>query len=96
MEKLTDEQKQAVLDTQLTIKVALVAHICRVIEAATSRGAFKADELTYVGNIYDGLNKAIQDVGKAVLGKTEETIEEVPKDTVTFDEKSVEGTVESS
>jgi hypothetical protein len=96
METLTETQKQTVLDTQLTIKVALVGHICKIMEAATSRGVFKAEELTYVGNVYDGLAKAIQDVTKSVLDKPLETVVEEPsvgdKETATIvEEVEVEG-----
>lgn len=41
-------------NTQLTL--ADLASVKNIIEAATTRGAFKAEELTQVGSIYDKLS----------------------------------------
>lgn len=44
------------MDNDTQINVADLALIRNLIEVASSRGAFKADELTTVGQVYDKLN----------------------------------------
>jgi hypothetical protein len=45
--------------TQITITAADLALLRSLVEVASSRGAFKADELSTVGQIYDKLNAFI-------------------------------------
>lgn len=49
--------------SQLTL--ADLASLHNIIEAATQRGAFKANELTAVGNVYDKLSAFLQATQKA-------------------------------
>jgi len=47
-------------NTQLTL--ADLASIQNIIEAATTRGAFKANELSQVGAVYDKLSTFLKEV----------------------------------
>jgi len=46
-------------ENQITITAADLALLRSLVEVASSRGAFKADELSTVGQIYDKLNAFI-------------------------------------
>ena len=70
-------------NTQLT--VADLASIKNIIEAASSRGAFKAEEMTQVGSIYDKLatflaNVAAQQKAQAEAQAQAEQSAEVPSE----------------
>jgi hypothetical protein len=38
---------------QPTLSIADIANLKQIVEVASSRGAFRADELSQVGNVYD-------------------------------------------
>jgi hypothetical protein len=46
------------MDTQLT--VADIANIKTLLEAACARGAFRANEMSQVGTIYDKVDRFLQ------------------------------------
>lgn len=82
MDVLTEEQKKKVLDKEVVTQVVVIAQICKIIEGCTQRGAFRPDELTYVGGMFDNLSKVVND---AILQVKEEvggpaTIHEVEVD----------------
>ena len=64
MNKLTDKQRQEVFQQDAVIKLSTVYNVIRCLDTASTRGAFKANEMTFVGNIHDmlatGLNKAFE------------------------------------
>ena len=84
--KLTDGQRQAVLEKQVVTKVSVLAQMCKIIEGCQQRGAFKAEEASYVGGIYDALNKVVNDAAKQVMEESVAKVEEV-----TIKDKTVEG-----
>ena len=55
------EQTQAPASTGLTIQDLTLT--LQVIQVATSRGAFKADELTAIGGLYDRIFKFLESTG---------------------------------
>lgn len=67
-------------NTQLTI--ADLANLHSMLDTACSRGAFKAGEMTQVGQVYDKLSaflKSIQDAAKAQAeGSQQEPAPEQP------------------
>ena len=68
-------------NTQLT--VADLASIKNIIEAASSRGAFKAEEMTQVGSIYDKLATFLANVAAQQKAQAEAQAEqsaEVPSE----------------
>lgn len=78
-ETITDDQRTAALETQVVTKVALIAQMARIIEGCAQRGAFKAEEMEYVGNIYNILSKTVKEaVDKVKETSTKET-EEKPE-----------------
>ena len=78
MDSLTEQDKLEVLEQSATIKLSTINQILRCLDVATSRGTFKGNELTFVGNVYDtlsrGLNQAFSN--KIDSKKTLETVEE--------------------
>ena len=62
-------------NNQLTI--ADLASIHSIIEAATQRGAFRANELTQVGTVYDKLSAFLQ-ATQAQVAAAEEAQAETP------------------
>ena len=62
-------------NTQLTI--ADLASIHSIIEAASQRGAFRANELTQVGAVYDKLSAFLQ-AAQAQVDAAEQTPAETP------------------
>lgn len=71
-------------NSQLTL--ADLASIHNIIDAATQRGAFKANELTAVGAVYDKLSaflKATQQAQEEAAKAAEESSTEVDTDNKT-------------
>ena len=52
-------------NTSSQLTLADLASLHNIIEAATQRGAFKANELTSVGSVYDKLSAFLQATQKA-------------------------------
>lgn len=63
-------------NTQLTI--ADLASIHSIIEAASQRGAFRANELTQVGTVYDKLSAFLQAAQAQVAAAEEAQAEAQP------------------
>lgn len=90
---LTDEQRAAVLEKQVVTKVAVIAQMCKIIEGCQQRGAFKAEEASYVGGIYDALSKVVNDAAKQVVEESAKAAEDT---TATVSDKTVEGEEEKT
>jgi hypothetical protein len=58
-----------------TIPMGMIANIKQIIEVSTRRGAFRAEELTQVGSVFDQLAKLMVEA-KAMMDKEAEA--EVP------------------
>jgi len=62
---LTEEDKIKVLEKTALIKLDTIFKILKCLDVATSRGAFKGNELSFVGSVHDtlstGLNAAFQE-----------------------------------
>lgn len=71
----TAEVTQAVEQPTLTIND--LAALANIINVASQRGAFKADELTNVGAAYDKLNGFL----KAAQAQTQAAVESTPEAT---------------
>ena len=65
-------------NTQLT--VADLASIQNIIEAASQRGAFRANEMTQVGAIYDKLSAFLAATQAQISGAQEQAPEPTPGD----------------
>jgi len=61
-------------NTQLT--VADLASVKNIIEAASSRGAFKAEEMTQVGAVYDKLSAFLAQVAAQQKAQAESQAEQ--------------------
>ena len=85
-DNLSEEQRKEVLEMQVVTKVAVIAQMCKIIEGCTQRGAFKSDEMSYIGGIYDSLNNVV----KQSVAKVLETSNEQETEEKTTEEKSVE------
>lgn len=66
-DKLTEDDKQAILDKEAVVKLHTVANIIKCIDAACQRGAFKGDEMSFVGTIRDTLNNGVQKATQVYL-----------------------------
>ena len=62
-----------------TIPISMIANIKQIIEVSTRRGAFRAEELTQVGSVFDQLAKLMVEA-KAIMDKEAEA--EVPAEEV--------------
>lgn len=60
---------------QTNLTVADIVNVKQIIEVATNRGAFKADELTQVGMVYDRLSSWLVTVTATTDDEAEESIE---------------------
>ena len=61
MDGLNDDQRKQVLDKEVVTQVLMIAQICKIIEGCTQRGAFRPEELSYVGSVFDNLSKVVND-----------------------------------
>ena len=78
----TGEATQAPLP-DVSINQGAIAVVCRIIAAATERGAIKPEELTVVGNVYDYLKQFVAEAPSedgAVADDTSETASVSDKD----------------
>jgi len=82
----TGEATQAPLP-DVSINQGAIAVVCRIIAAATERGAIKPEELTVVGNVYDYLKQFVAEApseapseDEAVADDTSETASVSDKD----------------
>ena len=66
-DKLTDEEKQIILEKDAIVKIQIIANIIKCFDAACQRGAFKGDEMSFVGNIRDILNIGVQKATQSYL-----------------------------
>jgi hypothetical protein len=90
--QLSEEQRQQVLDTELTTKVLVIAQMCKLIEGCTQRGAFKSEELSYVGGLYDSFSAIIKQATDKVKSDAETPV--ISESMATISEVDVEGAVE--
>ena len=64
-DKLTEEERTKVLETDAIIKLNTVLQIIKCLDISSSRGAFKGNEMSFVGAVYDtlvsGLNKSFDE-----------------------------------
>jgi hypothetical protein len=72
---MSDEQQQTPSATGLTIQDLTLT--LQVIQVASTRGAFKADELTAIGGLYDRIFKFLEASG-AITTKPVEAAPEAP------------------
>ena len=59
MNKLNYKQKEEVMKRSVSTDISIIYQVCECLEIATNRGAYKETELTYVGSLYDGLNRVL-------------------------------------
>ena len=69
---LTEEEKKKVLEKTAVIKLDTVFQILKCIDVATSRGAFKGNELSFVGSIHDILNNGLNTAFKEEINNKNE------------------------
>ena len=65
----TNENQQA------TLSITDIANVKQIIEVATNRGAFRADELTQIGTIYDRITSWLVAVTEPTDDEAEESTE---------------------
>lgn len=58
-DKLTEDEKQEILGKEAVIKLHTVAQMMKIIDAACSRGAFRGEEMSFVGQLRDTLNTGL-------------------------------------
>ena len=51
-----------------TIPISMIANMTQIIEVSTRRGAFRAEELTQIGAVFDQLAKLMAEA-KAIIDK---------------------------
>ena len=94
MDKLSESQLKEVLEKKITADMSLVYHMCRCLEVSQKRGAYNANELSYVGSLYDKLgavlNEAVEEVTKSKEDDKLDTITENSTPAVTEAPKVVE------
>ena len=61
------------METTTTLTIADLASIKSIIEAASTRGAFRANELTVVGAMYDKLTAFVEAAQAQAQSETEQT-----------------------
>lgn len=67
----TQTEVQATTEAQASLSLNDLATLANVINLATQRGAFRANELSSVGSAYDKLNAFLGAAQKATEGQTE-------------------------
>ena len=70
--EISNEIKKKAFEMDATVKVFQLNQFAEIINLASTRGAFKGNELTSVGTIYDKLKFAINEAIK--IAKNNESI----------------------
>lgn len=60
---------------EISLTVADIVNVKQIIEVATNRGAFRADELTQIGTVYDRLTSWLVTVTATTDDEAEESNE---------------------
>lgn len=72
-DKITENDKNNILNIDTTIKINTITNTVKCIDAACQRGAFKGEEMSFVGNVRDSLNHIIQkETKKYIKNKSDE------------------------
>jgi len=72
--KLIEKEHKEVLNKDAYIKLDTVLQILKCLDIASSRGAFKGNEMSFVGTLYDSLSKGLNKVFEEEINKKSETI----------------------
>ena len=60
---MSDVTSDSVPEDRLGLNIQDLVNVLRVINTCTQRGAFRAEELSGVGGLYDRLNAFVQSTG---------------------------------
>lgn len=60
-DKYTKQQRKDIFTMEVKVKIYTLYQLCKIIDLAIKRGAFKANEVSFVGTFYDILSKCIKD-----------------------------------
>ena len=78
MEGLTETERKNALNKTATLKMQTIAQILKCIDISSSRGAFKASEMSFVGSLYDMLSKGLSDAFSVEINKkTEKSVKKL-------------------
>ena len=69
----TPTLSDSVLEEKAVLKLSTVIQILKCLETAQTRSAFKANEMSFVGRLYDGLSSFVQKKIEEDRKKTSET-----------------------
>jgi hypothetical protein len=58
--EFTKEEQDEAAKKTVTIKVATLFQMLKIIDVAHQRGLFKASEMSYIGSIYDTINERVE------------------------------------
>ena len=72
MDKLTEKERQNVLQKSAIIKIHTIAQVLKCIEMASSRGAYQPAEMTFIGSVYDILSKGVSQAFESEIRAKEE------------------------
>jgi hypothetical protein len=79
MSQITEEEKKIAFQKVANVNMYLIFQLSEIINIATSRGAFKAPELSAVGASYDALvdaiNKSVNLAREEIKAKEKESQE---------------------
>lgn len=74
MNTLTEDELTLIRNKVVTTKLGVISNICKCIEIATNKGAYSAEQLSFVGGLYDSLAGAIKtEVNTIISKRTKET-----------------------
>lgn len=81
----TKEEQQEAYKKSAEVKVYILVQILKIIDIASARGAFQANELSHIGTIYDSINSGVE---KAMIYAKDEIVQ---KSTVQKSTQKTEG-----
>jgi len=64
--EFNEEEVKQLLETTVTVKIALIRQVANLIDVCQKRGAFQSSELEGVGALFRVLTEAINEAGKKV------------------------------
>ena len=76
-DKLTDDEKTQILEKDAVVKLYTIAHMIKCLDAGCSRGTFKGEEMSFVGQLRDVLSVGISRATEIFIEEKENKKKEV-------------------
>lgn len=79
--EFTEEETKQILDTTVSVKIAVINQLATVLDVCVKRNVFKTDELENISALYKLLINAVTQAAKLVKEGPKETLPSIEEET---------------